>query len=542
MRKFACCLIATFILWPLALTANALAAEPAAAKKSCENLAKLSLAHTKITMAQVVPAGTFIGPGLPFPGAPKPSYKDVPAFCRVTADATPVADSEIKIEVWMPLTGWNGKFRGQGNGGFSGYIDYPALAEAVKQGYASAGTDTGHHTTDATWALGHPEKIIDYGYRGIHEMTEKAKAIEQAFYGAGPKQSYFSSCSNGGREALMEAQRFPADYNGILAGAPANYFTHLLAASLWELRATTLDPASYIPAAKIPALSEAVLAACDAQDGLRDGLINDPRKCHFDPDTMICKDADSNSCLTAPQAAALEKIYAGAKDAAGRPIFPGLSPGGEAGPGGWGIWITGNAPGQSLIAFFGVGFFANFIYDKKDWDYKTFDLDAATRLADEKTAAVLNSTDPNLRPFLRRGGKLIIYHGWSDAAIAPLNTIDYYDQVVAALGARDTQKFVRLYMVPGMQHCGGGPGPDIFGQGGSGSDDPERNITLSLEQWVEKGTAPSKIITAKLADASNLSKGAKMTRPLCPYPEVAKYKGSGDINDAANFVCAAQER
>jgi Tannase and feruloyl esterase len=534
MRKFACCLIATFALCTLAAVGNALAAEPSA--EACENLAKLSLAHTKITIAKVVAAGTFEGPGLPFPGAPKPNYKDVPAFCRVTADATPVADSDIKIEVWMPMSGWNGKFRGQGNGGFSGYIDYPALAEAVKRGYASAGTDTGHSTTDGSWALGHPEKIIDYGYRGIHEMTEKAKAIEQAFYGAGPKESYFSSCSNGGREALMEAQRFPADYNGILAGAPANYFTHLIAGSMYELQATTLDPASYIPMAKIPAISEAVLAACDAQDGLRDGLINDPRKCHFNPDTMICKGTDANSCLTAPQAAALKKIYAGLKDAKGRQLFPGLSPGGETGPGGWGIWITGNAPGRSLIAFFGVGFFSNFIYDKKDWDYKTFDLLAGTRLADQKTAAILNSTDPNLRPFMRRGGKLIIYHGWSDAAIAPVNSIDYYNQVLAKLGARDTQKFVRLYMVPGMQHCGGGPGPDIFGQGSSGSDDPGSNITLALERWVQGGAGPAEIIATKM------TKGVKMTRPLCPYPEVAKYKGSGDINDAANFVCAAPQK
>lgn len=539
MRKFVCCPIAMFALC-LAGAANALAAEPSV--EACENLAKLALANTKITKAQMVAAGTFVGPGLPFPGAPKPSYKDVPAFCRVTADVTPAADSDIKIELWMPMSGWNGKFRGQGNGGFSGYIDYPALGEAVKQGYASAGTDTGHSTTDAAWALGHPEKVIDYGYRGIHEMTEKSKAVAEAFYGAGPKQSYFSSCSNGGREALMEAQRFPADYDGILAGAPANNFTRLLAASLFELRATTLDPASYIPMAKLPAISEAVIAACDGQDGVRDGLVSDPSRCRYDPDALICKDADANSCLTAPQAKALKQIYAGAKDSKGREIFPGLSPGGETGPGGWGIWVTGNAPGQSLIGFFSIGFFSNFIYGQKNWDYKTADLNAVTELADEKTAAILNSTNPNLRPFMKRGGKLIIYHGWSDAAIAPLNSIDYYKQVLAALGARDTQKFVRLYMVPGMQHCGGGPGPNVFGQGGSGSDDPEHNVTLALEHWVEKGAAPSSIIATKLADDSNPSKGTKMTRPLCPYPEIAKYKGSGDTNDAANFVCATPEK
>jgi Tannase and feruloyl esterase len=511
----------------------------AAAQAACDSLAKLALPNTKITLARLVPAGTFVAPPPPYPTRTPPSYKDVPAFCRVTADIAPTSDSDIKIEVWMPVSGWNGKFRGQGNGGFAGVIDYTGMAAEVKRGYATGGTDTGHTTTDAAWALGHPEKVMDFGYRGVHEMTLKAKAVVAAFYGNKPAHSYFASCSDGGREALMEAQRFPEDYDGILAGAPANYWTHLLVNAVWDLRATTLDPASYIPAAKIPALSKAVLAACDAQDGLRDGLLSDPRQCSFDPATMTCKDGDSDSCLTAPQVVALEKIYSGPKDSMGHRLFPGYVPGGEEGGGGWPLWITGNAPGRSLIAFFGEGYFANMVYEKADWDYKTFNIDQATKLADEKTASALNATNPDLTPFMKRGGKLILYHGWSDAAISPLNTIDYYQSVEAKMGQKETSSFTRLFMAPGMQHCGGGPGPSVFGQDPSDPTvDADHNLYTALEQWVEKGAAPSSVIATKYADDGGPGKSVQMTRPLCAYPQNARYKGSGDPHDAANFVCA----
>jgi Tannase and feruloyl esterase len=512
-----------------------------AKEASCDSLAKLVLPHTKITLAQLVPAGTFVVKD-PNPARSPHTFKDLPAFCRVTADIAPTSDSDIKIEVWMPAAGWNGKFRGQGNGGFAGMIDYNGMAAEVKLGYATGGTDTGHTTTDAVWALGHPEKIIDFGNRGVHEMTVKAKAIVAAFYGSKVEHAYFASCSDGGREALMEAQRFPDDYDGILAGAPANYWTHLLISAIWELRATALDPASYIPAAKIPAISNAVLAACDAQDGLRDGLVNDPRQCHFDPATIQCKGADSNNCLTSPQVTALKKIYSGPHDSKKRLLYPGLMPGGEEGGGGWPLWIIGDAPGRSLIGFFGVGYFANMVYDKADWDYKTFDIDQATKLADEKTADALNSTNPDLSPFMKRGGKLILYHGWSDAAISPVNTIDYYQSVEAKMGRGRTESFTRLFMVPAMQHCGGGPGPNVFGQGaGDPARDAGHNIYTALEQWVEKGAVPSSVIATKFVD-DDRGKGVQMTHPLCPYPQVAKYKGSGDINDAANFVCTAGKR
>ena len=512
-----------------------------AAQMPCESLAGLASSSSKITLAQSVPAGAFTPPPSPAPPTgPPTSYRDVPTFCRVLAELTPTRDSDIKIEVWMPTVGWNGKYRGQGNGGFAGTIDYPGLGAAVKRGYATAGTDTGHSgsAVDAAWALGHPEKVVDFGYRAIHEMTLKAKAIVEAFYGHNAQHSYFASCSDGGREALMEAQRFPEDYDGILAGAPANYWTHLLIGAMWDTQATTFNPASYIPASKLPAVSAAVLAACDARDGLTDGILNDPRQCHFDPTTLLCQGADSASCLTAPQVAALQKIYEGPRNAAGQPAFPGYLPGGEEGPDGWGLWITGPAPGRSLISLFGVGYFSNMVYEKSDWDPKSFNLDEALKLAETKTAHVLNAIDPNLKPFQARGGKLILYHGWNDAAIPATNTIDYYRAVVTNLGQGDTDSFVRLFLAPGMQHCAGGPGPSFFGQfGDAPTNDPEHNAFAALERWVEKGVAPSQVIATKYVD-DNPAKGVQRMRPLCPYPQVAKYRGTGDANAAASFVCA----
>jgi len=532
-------LSASFV--PYARAVGAEFAPPDAPPQSCEQLAQLALPHTQITSAETVAAGAFTPPaGLPPWMAGDPSFfKRLAAFCRVTATAKPSHDSNIKIEVWMPSTGWNGKFRGQGNGGFAGQIDFRVLGLAVEQGYASAATDTGHAAegTDATWALGHPEKIVDFAYRAIHEMTLIGKATVKAFYGDAPQRAYFSNCSNGGRQALMEAQRYPEDYDGILAGAPANYWTHLLAGALYDAQTTTLDPASYIPASKIPAIAKAVNDSCDAKDGVTDGVLNDPRQCHFDPASLLCKAADSDACLTQPQVTALKNLYAGAHDSNGKEIFPGFLPGSEEGGGGWPLWITGTAPGKSLLFAFGGGFFSDMVYGKADWDYKKTNLDKAVAAADKKFAGVLNATDTNLKPFESHGGKLIIYHGWNDAAISALNSINYYENVQNKMGKQEADSFLRLFMVPGMQHCGGGPGPDVFGQlGFSSSNDPEHNMYLALEQWVEKGAAPTTVIATKQPGEGS---SVKVTRPLCAYPQVAKYKGSGDTNDAANFVCAA---
>jgi feruloyl esterase len=512
-----------------------------AAPQSCEQLARLALPHASITSAQTIAAGAFTPPADANPwlvGDPS-FYKRLPAFCRVSAVSKPSPDSEIKIEVWMPASGWNGKFRGLGNGGFAGEIDWRALGLAMALGYASAATDTGHaaNAGDATWALGHPEKIVDFGYRAIHEMTAVGKATTKAFYGETPKYAYFAACSNGGRQGLMEAQRFPGDYDGILAGAPANDWTHLLTSVLWDAQATTLDPNSYIPSSKIPAIAQAVVAACDANDGLNDGILNDPRQCHFDPSTMLCKSADSDSCLTKPQAIALKKLYQGATDSKGRQIFPGFMPGGEEGQAGWPLYITGPAPAKALLFVSDYGYFADMVYANAEWDYKKANLDDALAASDKKFAGVLNSTDTNLKPFQARGGKLIIYHGWSDAVISPLNSINYYESVMQQMGKPDADSFLRLYMAPGMQHCFGGPGPDVFGENGfSIANDSQHDIYLALEQWVEKGTAPPSVVASKLEDRG-ADRKVKLSRPLCPYPQQAQYKGSGDPNNASNFTC-----
>ena len=391
------------------------------AQDSCAQLMATKFTGATIILADSVAAGTFAGPPLPYGGRDLTApYKNVPAFCRVVVLSKPTADSNIKIEVWLPAAGWNGKLQGIGNGGFAGVIDYVQLGVVVSKGYAATATDTGHSGTpfDATWALGHPEKVVDFGHRGIHEMSRIAKEAVQAFYGKTPQRAYFAGCSDGGREALMEAQRYPADYDGILAGAPAGNWTPLLASAVSDTQALTLDPASFIPQTKIPAIAAAILKACDELDGVRDGILNDPRQCHFDPTTMHCKvGEDSDKCLTSKQAAALKKIYAGLRDSQNHELFPGYLPGAEDGQGGWALWIAGPAPTKSLMAVFGLGYFSNMVYETSYWDYKTFKLEGGLKIADEKTANALNAVDPDLEPFKARGGKLIMYHGWNDAAI-----------------------------------------------------------------------------------------------------------------------------
>ena len=488
---------------------------------NCAELAQLALPDAKITLAQTVPAGTFTPPG----GRPIPN---LPAFCRVATTRTPTSDSDIRLEVWLPLK-WNGNFLGLGNGGFAGLISYGPLADSIRQGFAAASTDTGHVATpEATWALNHPEKIADFGHRSIHLMTVHAKALATTHYGKAPLKSYFSSCSNGGRQALMEAQRYPADYDGIIAGAPANAWTSLLSTAAKNMQATGREPAAYIPAAKLPAIQAAALAACDQLDGVKDGVLENPTQCRFNPASLLCTGPETNQCLTAPQVDSLRTLYAGLRAAQGKPLFPGYSPSGEAEPGGWGSWITGPAPEKSALYGFSTNFFRYLVYSDPTWDYKTFDVTRDLAAA-QKLAPALDATNPDLKAFHARGGKLILYHGWCDAAIPAQNSIDYYQAVVKKMGAKRAATFVRLFMAPGVQHCGGGTGPNNFGQGGAPQGDAASNIAAALVQWAEKGAAPEQIIAAKPG----------RSRPLCAYPKVARYKGTGSTDEAANFTCAA---
>jgi feruloyl esterase len=461
----------------------------------------------------------------------------VPAFCRVQVVDRPSEDSEIKTEIWLPLKGWNGRLRAQGNGGFAGSIYFDAMAETVRQGYATVGTDTGHVGGTPEFALGHPEEVKDFGWRAVHDMTVQAKMLIKVFYGRQQDKAYFTSCSDGGREALMEAQRFPADYDGILAGAPAYNWTALLSGGAFSAKRMSASEGA-LSAEKIPALAAAVDAACDAKDGVKDGVLNDPRECRFDPATMVCKAGETADCLSAAQADTVKQIYGGA--VANEIRLPGLEPGAEDGREGWTRWITGDGREASMV-FYSRGYFANFVYARPDWKSSEFVLDRDYTLASERTAADLNATDTNLSPFLARGGKLILYHGWNDPGIPAQMSIDYFDGVRGKTGEQATESGVRLYMVPGMQHCAFGPGATEFGQGMGVRGDASHDVFTALEGWVEKGSAPA-VLTAIKTEGKGTEKTVVMTRPLCPYPQVAKYDGKGDATKAESFRCVAGKR
>jgi feruloyl esterase len=479
---------------------------------SCESLSSLALPNSSITLAQVVPAGTF---ALPETGPATAQFSQLPAFCRVAATLTPSSDSDIKIEIWLPIANWNGKFEAVGNGGLAGTISYDWLAAALQEGYATASTDTGHAGANASFALGHPEKLIDFAYRAVHEMTLKSKAIIATFYGRAPRFSYWTGCSTGGRQGLMEAQRYPEDLDGIIAGAPANDQTDL---SAWRIAVESKilqSPESVVPSAKLALVNRAVLAACDAIDGVTDGLLTDPRQCHFDPATLLCPSGNHEDCLTAQQLEAVKMGYAPAARKNGELIFPGLVPGGETG---WNMLTGAKAEPGSID----VGLFRFVAHQNPAWHWRTFDLDRDTALIDKK-AGFIDAVNPDLSAFRARGAKLLIYHGWndggSDGAISPLNTINYYSSVLATMGSQQ-QDWLRLYMVPGMEHCGGGPGPN------------QVNWMAALERWRESGVVPDRLIASRVKDNH-----VNMTRPICSYPAVAKYSGVGSTNDAANFTC-----
>jgi len=496
----------------VACAAACLSATPAFSA-TCDSLAALALKDAKITSAQVVAAGQFSPPGARGGAGANNPYKTLPEFCRVSATLTPTSDSDIKVEVWLPTNNWNGKFQAVGNGGWAGVISYSALAEGVRAGYASASTDTGHSTPGAAFAAGHPEKLIDFSWRSEHEMAVKGKSVIEKFYGSGPKLSYWNGCSTGGRQALKEAQKFPDDFDAIIAGAPANRTT----LSLWIAHAVLKDPASYIPPAKYPLVHKGALDSCDAEDGLKDGLISDPERCSFDPAVLLCKGGDGPSCLTPAQVTAVKKMYSPPLNSrTGKAMSAPLTPGTELA---WGEQAQGPDPNANINDHYKY-----VVFKDAGWDWKTFNFDSDAARSEMPEYNIMNATDPNMEPFFSRGGKLLIYQGWSDPRVPALQTINYYKSVVEKRGgAAKASNSVRLFVAPGMGHCGGGEGPNVFDKVGP------------LEQWVEQGKAPDQII-ASHATAGKVDR----TRPLCPYPQVAKYKGTGSIDDAANFVCAVR--
>jgi feruloyl esterase len=481
-----------------------LAASIPAIAASCDSLASLALPDTTITKVESIADG----------GAAPQGLKNLPAFCRVAATLMPSTDSDIKIEVWLPASGWNGKYEAVGNGGWSGAISYSAMGEALRRGYATSSTDTGHSGGSASFALGHPEKLIDYAYRSEHEMTVKAKAIIAAFYGNAPKLSYWNGCSAGGKQALKEAQKFPADFDGIIAGAPGNNWTGRATYSMWVAQAVHKDEAAYIPPEKYPLIHNAVVEKCDALDGVKDGILEDPTRCQFDPKVLECKGADGPACLTAPQVEAARKIYSGAiNPRTKQQIFPGLEPGSEL------DWNVLASPKP-----FGIGddFFKYVVFKDPSWDYKTLNFDSDIALAAKTDNGLINATDPNLKAYFAHSGKLLQYHGWSDWQISPLNSVNYYQSVLETMGgASKVQDSYRLFMAPGMGHCGGSEGPNNF------------DMLGVLEQWAEKGKPPAQIVASRIKNGK-----VERTRPLCPYPQIAKYKGTGSTDDTANFACA----
>jgi len=500
---------------------------------ACSNLAALTIPSVTIRSATAVAAGPFTPPSAPVAadgGVRTAVSMTLPAFCRVEATARPTSDSEIKFEVWIPPSeAWNGKFQGVGNGGYSGAIGYAAMAIGLRRGYAVASTDTGHAGDDMKFGQGHPEKVIDWAYRSVHVMTETSKLIVRVAQGRFAEHSYFVGCSSGGHQALSEAQRYPDDYDGIVAGDPANNRIRQTFAFLHSWIAThDKDGKPIIPQSKLALLTKAAVESCDAIDGLKDGLIDDPRRCHFDPAKLLCPSTgsgqapkDDASCLTAAQAEAAKKTYDGTKNPrTGEQVFTGWPRGSEG---------FGDAPGQSWRAYImdplepmRVGFFKYFLFHDPNWDYRSIDWERDLAYAEQKMP-FMAAVEKDLAPFKKRGGRLLMYTGWSDPVVPPQDTVAYYDAVVKAMGGLEkTREFYRFFLAPGMGHCSGGPGPNQF------------DHLTALEQWVEKGVAPDKMIATHSTNGK-----VDRTRPLCMYPLVARWKGTGSSDEAANFTCVA---
>jgi feruloyl esterase len=474
----------------------------AAQAEACESLRGHALAGGTITGVTTVGQGQFRTPEGGRGGGQL--LGRVPAFCRVEALLSPVSGSEIRIEVWLPQAGWNRRLVAQGNGGFAGAIGYAALAEAVTAGYAAASTDTGHEGGDPAFTLDEAA-LVDFAHRAIHEMTVAAKSIVEARYASGPELSYFSGCSTGGRQALTAAQRYPADFDAIVAGAAANNTVRMTTQQLWTGRAVAADPSATLSEEDLASVHRGVLAACDADDGVVDGVLENPAACTFD--------ASSVSALNNSQVAAIQGIYRGAVNTlSGQQIFPGLARGSELG---WTAMAGGDPFGyaNSIHAFV--------INQDPNWNWMMLDFSRDLAPVDARVDSVgMQAIDPDLRPFFDRGGKLLMYHGWNDPLISPFNSVNYYTNVVHAVGGDAAEASIRLFMMPGVNHCAGGAGTDTW------------DTLAVVDAWRTTGEAPSRV------DAAHLTGGqVDKTRPLCAYPEVAVYLGNGDTNDAANFEC-----
>ena len=480
----------------------------------CFKLVSLKLKDTAVTEATIIPA-----------------RGDVPEYCRVSGGLEKV----ILFEVALPTAVWNNKLYYVGGGGYNGSV--PDLTDALSRGYAAAGSDTGHRGFhwDASALWDDPQAQVNYAHRATHLVTVLTKEIIKAYYGSPARRSYFCGCSNGGKMALMEAQRYPEDFDGIVAGGFVADRTKLMMMFDWTQRALL---GSEIPPYKVPAMEKATMAACDARDGLKDGLIDRPDLCRFDPNVLLCRGADNADCLTAAQVTAWQKILNGPVNSAGKKLFAGYSPGHEED---YPYYITGLGTMHGYPS-------SNFMYMDNFLRWVVFGpkFDSVRNFDYDKSLAALvpfeqdqDAAQTDLSKFEAHGGKLIMYNGWADHSTPPLRTIQYFEDVRKQhQGSADG--FIRVFMAPGLYHCDGGPGPNMFGgirHKGYKKNDPERDMIGALDRWVEQGIAPAKIIATKFKN-DDPAQGVQRTRPLCPYPQVASYTGSGSVDDASSFVCA----
>jgi hypothetical protein len=516
----------------------------AANATTCESLINLSLPNTTITLAQSYTAGETVSGTTTAPLD----------LCRVAGTVKPGAQSNVHFEVWIPTGGsWNGKYQQIGNGGFAGSISLSGIANAVSRGYATAATDDGTSgpPSGAPAFIGNRDVLLDYGYRAIKATTDDSKAVIEALTGDAPRFSYFVGCSDGGREALKEAQMFPDDFNGILVGSPVNDQVGEFGSSyLYDMQATLNGPQTdgvpdaYIPSDKLALLSAPALQACLGKDGgvKTDAFLNDPRGCLFDPIVAQCRRGqDPGTCLTPAQVEAARKIYFGPHNLRGQMLFPGYEPGGESATGDWNSWITGTSPSAAGSQFtLGFGFGCDLMKGLTTCDYLGINVDAQDAIARRTLQPILSSVNPDLSAYRRRGGKLIQYAGWADTAIAPQNGLNYYRAVQRKIG--DPHNFYRVFMVPGMAHCNGGAGPNAFGNGTANGPviDSDHDVLKALEKWVEQGPAPRQIIATHYVN-NTAAQGVQFQRPLCPYPERGEYAGHGDPNNAASFRCVVHE-
>jgi feruloyl esterase len=487
----------------------------------CEKLPTQTLPETTITTAMIVPAGPFVWPAGAFriPGTENKPPLILPEYCRVTMVLKPTADSHINVELWLPAQNWNGKFIATGNGGWAGaFQSYGVMQEFLRRGYVSAATDTGHSAADGPFgmfALGHPEKIVDFAYRSLHLMTVRSKEVIAAYYAKPLNYSYYSGCSTGGRQGVMAAQRYPDDYDGIIAGSMANRHIHMHTSAVAEIIRQLRNPAAVVPDAKARLVHNAIMQHCDT---LHEGFLNNPRQCSFDFDKLQCQGKEDANCLTPEQLETVKIFYGGVKNSKGKLIF------------------SGAAIGVSMLAKLNINVnrqygsdtnakLTPFIFDtvrilgfqNPNYDWHKFNLDRDMPVIDAKVGFV-DAVDPDLSKFKAHGGKLLLYHGWDDPGITAENTVYYYNSVLDKMG-NPQDNWLRLFMVPGMGHCRGGPGPYSF------------DTISALEQWREQEKAPTQIM------GTNPQSG--LTRPLCPYPQYAKFDGMGDLKDSSHWSCAA---